>query len=195
MKKSALYILVLGCAILSVTSVFGFAGSAPSSGSSSNSNTYMIDDFEDNDYSSNPEWWSFDSVKPKVVGNSDYQSGDPVSLSEIRKYSLNLTGTCSDWYCGGIGTYLARKGVDLSKYNTFQMDIYGNGPGSGTVKVEMNDDDNGNWQIEQDPKKNYANMYDDKFVYNVTVDWKGWKRVMIPLADFSDENPGVGDDI
>jgi hypothetical protein len=94
-----------------------------------------------------------------------------------------------------MGTYLARKGSDLSRFNTFQMDVYGNGPGSGTIKIEINDDDNGNWQVEQDPKKNFANIYDDKYIYNLMVDWRGWKRVSLPVADFTDENPGVGDDI
>jgi hypothetical protein len=176
--------------------ICGFGGSAPSAGTSSGgSSIYMIDDFEDSDYNSNPEWWKFDNIYPKVVSNAEYKTGDPVSLAEIKNYSLNITGSCTDWYCGGIGTYMARKGVDLSKFNTYQMDVFGNGPGSGTIKVEMNDDDNGNWQIEQDAKKAYANIYDDKFVYNLIVDWRGWKRVSIPIADFTDENPGVGDDI
>jgi hypothetical protein len=193
MKRSLLFVIMF---LAISTMVFAMGGSAPSgSGSSGNSNLYMIDDFEDGDYSSNPEWWKFDNVNPQVVGNVDYQNGDPVSLAEIKKYSCGLTGSCTDWYCGGMGTYIARKGVDLSRFNTFQMDVYGNGPGSGSVKVELNDDDNGNWQVEQDPKKGFANIYDDKFVYNLIVDWRGWKRVSIPIADFTDENPGIGDDI
>ena len=178
----------------------GMGGSAPQEGAGGGrgdygSNVYMIDDFEDGDYTSNPEWWKFDNAMLKVVDNADYQNGDQSSLNEIKKYSLNVTGTCKNWYCGGMGTYTARKGVDFSKYNHFQMDVYGNGPGSGTIKIELNDDDNGNWQIEQDPKKGFANIYDDKFVYNVIIDWRGWKRVAIPIADFVDENPGIGDDI
>ena len=43
--------------------------------------------------------------------------------------------------------------------------------------------------------KNFVPLYDDKWTYEVKIDWDGWKKVMIPLADFVDENPGVGDDI
>ena len=184
-------ILLIGCL------VSGFGGPAPAAEGKGGygPNIYMIDDFEDGDYTSNPEWWRFDNVNLKVVDNSDYQTGDQTSLNEIKKYSLNVAGTCTDWYCGGMGTYTARKGADFSKYNTFQMDVYGNGVGSGTIKIELYDDDNGNWVIEQDPKKNYAPIYDDLFAYNLIVDWRGWKRVSIPIADFMDENPGVGDDI
>jgi hypothetical protein len=185
-------LLLLSCLIC------GFGGPAPqaSEGRSGYSpNVYMIDDFEDGDYTSNPEWWKFDNVNLKVVENKDYLNGDQTSLSEIKKYSLNVNGTCTDWYCGGMGTYTARKGGDISRFNTYQMDVYGNGAGSGTLKIELNDDDNGNWQIEQDPKRGYSNLYDDKFAYNVVVDWRGWKRLSIPIADFVDENPGIGDDI
>ena len=155
----------------------------------------MIDDFEDGNYTSNPEWWKFDNVSPNIVGNEDYQNGDPVSIDNIGRYSLSITGNASDWYAGGLGTYIARRGVDLSGYNTVQIDVYGRGAGSGTLKIEFNDDDNGNWQIEQDPNADFANIYDDKFSYNLIVDWSGWKRVQIPISDFVDENPGVGDDI
>ena len=173
---------------------YGFGGPAPSGGGNQ-SNLNMIDDFEDGDYLNNPVWWTFDNVSAKIVDNSKYQNGDSVSLAEIKKYSLNISGSCTDWYCGGVGSYIAKKNVDMSRYNTFQMDVYGNGPGSGTIKIELYDDDNSNWQIEQDPKKSYAPLYDDQWVYNLVVDWRGWKRVSIPIADFTDQNPGVGDDI
>jgi len=201
MKKA----LILSISILALAFVaYGFGGPAPSGGqfssgltpnNSGDSDHYIFDDFEDGDSTTNPEWWKFDNINLKIEDNSDLKQGDPQTINSIGKYSLRVTGTCTDWYCGGIGTYIARKGVDLSRFNMFQMDVYGNGPGSGTIKIELNDDDNGNWQPEQDPKKNFANMYDDKFVYNLTVDWRGWKRVQIPIADFADENPGIGDDI
>ena len=99
------------------------------------------------------------------------------------------------WYAGGCGSYIAKEGIDLSKYNNFVIDVYGNGAGSGTIKVELYDDDNKNWQVEQDATNGYAAIYDDKFSYEVKVDWNGWKRVSIPFADFVDENPMVGDDV
>ena len=107
------------------------------------------------------------------MNNSDYQTGDPSIISQIGKYSVKVTGSANDWYAGGMGTYLAKKGQDLGKYNAIQMDMFGNGPGSGTLKIELVDDDKGNWQIEQDSKG--EPLYDDMFVYNETVDWRGWK--------------------
>jgi hypothetical protein len=113
----------------------------------------------------------------------------------VGSYSLLLKGPATNWYAGGCGSYIAKENQDLSKYNSFVIDIYGNGEGSGTVKIELFDDDNSNWQVEQDPAKSYAPIYDDKLVYSVSVDWSGWERVSIPLDDFVDDNPGVGDDI
>lgn len=174
----------------------GFGGPAPSTsggGSSTSSDIYRIDDFEDGDFTSNPEWWKFDNITASVADNSQYQTGDPASIAEIGKYSLSITGSASDWYAGGMGTYLARKNNDLGKYNALQMDVFGNGPGSGTIKIELVDDDKGNWQVEQDSKG--VPLYDDKFVYSMSVDWIGWKRVTIPFSDFTLDNPGRGDGI
>jgi hypothetical protein len=156
---------------------------------------YLIDNFESGNLHSPRDWWTFDIKTADVVSNQSYRGGDGKVASEVGKYSLLLRGTANNWYAGGAGTYLAKEGLDLSKYNSFQIDIYGNGPGSGTLKVELLDDDNNNWQCEQDPKKSYAPVYDDKFVYDIRVDWMGWKRLVIPFADFNDDNPGVGDDI
>jgi hypothetical protein len=83
----------------------------------------------------------------------------------------------------------------LSGYTFLQLDVYGQGEGSGTIKVELLDDDNNNWQVEQDAANGYAPTKDDKFVSNIMVDWTGWKRVSIPLSDFVDDNPGTGDNI
>ncbi len=179
----------------------GFGGPAPSASSSSApassassstfSNVYMIDNFENGNYTTNPVWWKFDNVSVNVVGNSDYQTGDPAVVSVIGKYSVSITGNASDWYAGGMGTYLAKKNNDLGRYNAIQMDIFGYGPGSGTIKIELVDDDKGNWQVEQDSKG--VPLYDDQFVYNLIVDWRGWKRVTIPFSDFTLDNPGHGD--
>lgn len=143
---------------------------------------FLIDNFESGNIKSPREWWTFDLEKAEAVLN-------------VGNYSLLLSGPAKNWYAGGCGTYLAKEGQDLSKYSIFSMDVYGSGPGSGAVKIELFDDDNGNWQAEQDPTKNYAPVSDDKFGYEVKVDWNGWKRVSIPMADFIDENPLVGDDI
>jgi hypothetical protein len=154
----------------------------------------LIDNFERGSLT-DPDWWKFDKVILTVVDNSAYQTGDEGSLRSIGKYSLNVKGKAANWYAGGCGIYIAKPKTDLSKYTKVQLDVYGNGPGSGTLQVELYDDDNGNWQVEQDPKKNYIPLNDDKFQYQLSVNWKGWKRIVIPITDFEDVNPEVGDDI
>jgi hypothetical protein len=153
---------------------------------------FLIDDFESGSLKSPRDWWTFDIQKAEAANNKDYKGGESL---DVGNYSLLLKGPAKNWYCGGVGTYLAKENQDLSKYTGFQLDVFGNGPGSGTIKIELFDDDNSNWQVEQDPAKNYVPIYDDKSVYEVKVDWNGWKRVSIPIADFVDDNPGVGDDI
>lgn len=155
----------------------------------------LVDDFESGSLRAPREWWTFDIQKAEIENNKTLREGEEKVLGEAGNYSLGLEGTASNWYAGGCGTYLAKENQDLSKYNFLRLDIYGNGPGSGTLKSELYDDDNNNWQPEQDPSNNYVPVYDDKLVYDLSIDWEGWKRVYIPIADFADDNSGVGDDI
>jgi len=156
---------------------------------------FVIDDFESGNLKSPREWWTFEIEKAQGVSNKDLKDGDEKVASEVGNYSLQLSGMAKNWYAGGCGTYLSKENQDLSKYTHFVMDVYSFGPGSGTIKIELVDDDNNNWQVEQDASKNYALTADDKFVYEVRVDWNGWRRVSIPIADFVDDNSGVGDDV
>lgn len=149
----------------------------------------LIDDFEDGNLSSSPFWWVFDQVSPEVTS-------DPLLQRDSSKYALLIKGESkSAWYAGGLGCYLAKQGQDLSNYRNLQLDIYGYGPGQGTLKIELFDDDNGNWDLEQNTLEAYAALYDDHYVHELLVDWVGWKRVVIPFANFQDINPGVGDDV
>ena len=127
-----------------------------------------------------------------LIQNSD---GGFAIAGEVENYSLLFQGNAVNWYAGGAGTYLAKEGQDLGSYDVFEIDVFANGPGSGTLKIELLDDDNRNWQAEQDPSKNYIPIYDDKYVYDIKADWVGWKRMRIPLDDFVDDNPNVGDDV
>lgn len=156
---------------------------------------FLIDDFESGSIKQPREWWTFELAKVDTAANKELTAGDSKIAGLVGKYSLLLSGTAKNWYGGGCGTYIAKEGLDLARYSYFQADIYGTGPASGSLKVELVDDDNNNWQAEQDPAKNYALTKDDKYTYEIKVDWTGWKRVSIPLADFTDENPMVGDDI
>ena len=206
MKKSVM--LLVFCLALSL-SVLAFGGSAPEKKSTVSSDQttksqvvsqtkvsrLLIDDFESNSLSSPRQWWTFDLQTAAPVSNNGLTAGDLSVLGEVGKYSLALSGQAKNWYAGGAGTYLAKENQDLSVFDSVQIDIYGYGPGSGTLKIELLDDDNKNWQAEQDPNKSYVPVYDDKYVYDLNVDWVGWNRLTIPLADFVDENSGVGDNI
>lgn len=152
--------------------------------SANNSISIIIDDFEDNNLTVDPEWWVFDQVKFGTSRN-------PAKGS----FSLSVKGKTNDWYVGGMGTYIAKQEQDLSQYSSLGMDVFGYGPGSGKLKIEIYDDDNGNWQIEQNPKKGYAPVSDDRYSYELIINWKGWKKVQIPFSDFVDTNPNVGDNI
>jgi hypothetical protein len=156
---------------------------------------YVIDDFESGSLRSPREWWTFNIAKADIDSNANRTGGDEEVAAQVGKYSLILKGDASNWYVGGCGTYIAQEGADLSRFDTLELDVYGNGENSGTLKIELFDDDNNNWQVEQDAAKNYAPTSDDKLVYDLIVDWDGWQRVSIPLDDFVDANAGVGDDI
>jgi hypothetical protein len=147
----------------------------------------IIDDFEDGNYTQNPEWWKFDRIFLSVVKNS---ASDKSKMSSLGNYSLLIEGSTTNWYVGGFGTYI---GKDASPYTAVRMMVYGNGPGSGLLKIELYDDDNGNWEIETNPKT-FQPLRDDKFGYTLDVNWTGWKAVTIPFYDFEDENPKIGND-
>lgn len=185
-------LLIIVSCILIIAPAGAFGGPAPEKPAVVLGDTYLIDDFENGNLRTPREWWTFDLSVAKADPNAGLTGGDPVNVGE---YSLHLKGEAKNWYAGGAGAYIAKEATDLSKFNTIEMDIYGRGEGSGTLKVELFDDDNNNWQVEQDPSKSYAATDDDKLVYDVVVDWSGWQKVSIPLADFVDDNPKVGDDV
>ena len=151
---------------------------------------HLIDNYEDANFTSGPKWWKFGDLKAAVVKNPESTGRDLIAES-CGDYSLKLAGETSDWYVGGIGTDV---GVDASKYARFQIDTYGNNNYGGKLIIELFDDDNLNYSIEQDPQKNYAAVYDDKWVAEVNIQGKGFTRTSIPFTAFKDANPGIGDD-
>ncbi len=154
----------------------------------------LVDDFESGSLKSPREWWTFDLQTAATASNKELKGGDEKVEATIGNYSMHLSGMAKNWYCGGTGTYLAKEGQDLSKYTNFQMDVFGRGPGTGTIKIELVDDDNNNWVVEADPKTSIPTK-DDRWVYEERVDWDGWKRVVIPVSDFVVDNPGAGDGV
>lgn len=192
MKRSALF-LFLSC-LLFVSAANAFGGPPPAKPAGV-AGVFLIDNFESGSLSTPRDWWTFDLKKVEAAGNTALTEGEPKVVAAVGKYSLHLVGEAKSWYAGGCGVYFARENQDLSGYNFLSLDVYGRGEGSGTIKVELLDDDNNNWQVEQDAAHGYAPTKDDKYIYSIVVDWPGWKRVAIPLADFVDDNPGVGDNI
>ncbi|MFH1684603.1 MAG: hypothetical protein ABIA67_06950 [Candidatus Margulisiibacteriota bacterium] len=151
---------------------------------------YLIDNFESGEFSEGPKWWRFGSLAVKLVNNSTPETRDLIAES-CGEYSLSFLGETNDWYVGGIGTDL---GVDASKYSRFQIDINGNKNWQGKLIVELFDDDNNNYSIEQDAQKNYAPVFDDKWVAEINIQGEGFTRTSIPFTAFRDVNPGIGDD-
>ncbi|MDD4526544.1 MAG: hypothetical protein PHF25_00735 [Candidatus Margulisbacteria bacterium] len=149
---------------------------------------FELDGFEDGIISEEPAWWTFGDINAIPVSTQIYK-GDPMQ-AYLGKYSLSLKGSTKDWYVGGLGTYV---GIDASRYTHLKMFIYGNGPKSGKLTIQLYDDDNKNFILEQDVEKDYEPIFDDKIEFSQTVSWKGWKVILVPLANFKDVNPTVGD--
>ena len=62
------------------------------------------------------------------------------------------------------------------------------------VRIELFDDDNGNSEVDVSLDSQQA-ISDDVYVYNLILDWEGWKEVRIPFTYFEDDNPYVGDNV
>lgn len=176
MKK---YLLIIGIILLFASHAF------------SQFSFYLIDNFEDGDFSSEPKWWRFGNLKIEAVKNASPEARDLIADS-CGDYAVHIAGKTDNWYVGGIGTDL---GVDASRYSRFQIDIYGDKNWRGKLIIELFEDDNLNYSIEQDPQKNYEPIYDDKWTAEVYIQGEGFTRTSIPFTAFKDANPGVGDDI
>jgi len=201
MRKRELIILALVLAFCAPL-VFGFGGPAPEEpqtpppqdqgnqgGNGAALYPALVDNFEDGDITKDPTWWKFDNVVLRVEKAAKLTGGDPVVEDEAGEYCLKITGAAKNWYVGGFGAYVAK---DTTGYSAVTVDVWGSGKNSGKMKIELYDDDNGNMQIEQD--KNFQPTNDDRFIYQFDVNWSGWKRIKIPLSNFKDDNPGVGND-
>lgn len=168
MKKLIALFLVLGCLVYAEEGKV-FNGE--------------IDNFEDGNMIEAPAWWTFGDSDQTVV-ETDIWAKDPL-IKYLGKYALQVKGETKSWYVGGMGTYL---GVDASNYTHVKLHVYGSGADSGKLTIQLFEDDNGNTTLEQDVNNNYEPIFDDKFEYELKVNWKGWKVVQIPFKSFKDAN-------
>ena len=152
---------------------------------------YLNDNFERGAFAEGAKWWRFGNLQVELVKNPSLEGQDLIAES-CGDYALSFKGDTDDWYVGGIGTEL---GVDASKYSRFQIDMFGHPSKRGKLVVEFFDDDNNNYTLEQDAKKNYEPNYDDKWVAESKVQGDGYTRTSIQFSAFEDVNPGDGDDV
>jgi hypothetical protein len=148
---------------------------------------YLIDNFESGKAD---KWYKFGEVRLAVERNPSLEAGRSDAIAEsCGDYALKLKGRSVNWFAGGIGTDL---NVDAAPFTRLQLDAYGSGRG-GKIKIEVFDDDNRNFALEQDPARDWLATKDDKWVAEVPVLGKGFTRISIPFTAFRLENPGCGD--
>jgi hypothetical protein len=177
MKKSVL-ILIMGLALLFAS---GETKTTTPAAQPAYSNEILIDNFDDGDITNDPTWWTFDKAQVSFPEAKDGKYG---------LYSMKVTGKVDNYYLGGMGTYV---GKDVYQDDTLVISVYGTGKDSGKIKIQLFDDDNNTYQLEQD--STFKPLADDQFEYELPVTWEGWRTVEIPLSKFVDVNPGIGDDV
>jgi len=148
---------------------------------------HLIDNFESGKVD---KWYRFGNVRMEITRNPSIEAKDVIAES-CGDFSLQLKGKSENWYVGGIGADI---NIDGTPFFRFQLDVYG-GDGGGKIKIELFDDDDGNFALEQDPERNWLATKDDKWVAEVPVLGRGFTRVSIPFSAFKLENPGSGDGI
>ena len=175
-------IAILFVFLLSLPS-FGFGESPPSVKPKVTETAFVFENFENNEFLTDSKWWVFGNVNVSLVSNP-----------AIGRLALQIKGAASNFFVGGIGGYIADFKKKSNSNNSLELDVYSESDKNGLLKIELYDDDNGNWQIEQEPSNN-SPLFDDRFTYELKLDFKGWKNISIPFSLFVDDNREVGDDI
>lgn len=145
---------------------------------------YIVEHFEGNKNFIR-KWWKAGDLKiynKSIIHRVIYDQG---------KKALGLYKNKSP-FIGVFGAYL---GIDAERYKSIEMLIYGFGKNSGSLEIDLYDDDNNNYYLETDYIDQNILNFDDVFKYSLKVNWKGWKKVVIPFKAFKDGNPLIGDDI
>lgn len=148
---------------------------------------FLIDNFESGKAD---KWYHFGNIITSVERNPSLEAGVQDTIADsCGDYSFKLAGRAGHWYAGGAGADLY---AEASQFSRFQMDLYG-GQTGGKIRVELFDDDNANYSLEQDPGRNWLATKDDKWVAEISILQKGFTRISIPFSAFKLENPGCGD--
>ena len=140
----------------------------------------LIDDFEAGDGC--PRWWTFGALQFRRVRADAADQGAQV---------LDVSGRVQSGASSGTGLYIE---PEIGERRTLRIDVRGYGPDSGRIRIELFDDDNGNWEIEKDPQT-FDPLYDDRFILELPVDWLGWRQLTLPSSAFRLDNPGVGNGV
>lgn len=145
---------------------------------------YIVEHFEGNKNYIR-KWWKYGNLK---VYNKAISKMDMYNLGKkaIGLYKSDVLNT------GVFGTFL---GIDGKRYKFIEILVYGFGKNSGSLQINLYDDDNNNFNLETDYADQNILNFDDVFAYNLKINWKGWKKLVIPIKDFKDNNPLIGDDI
>jgi hypothetical protein len=150
---------------------------------------YLIDNFESGKAD---KWYRFGEVRMAVEKNPSLEAGAKDVIAEsCGEFSLKLKGRANNWFAGGIGTDM---NVDASPFTRLQLDAYGSAE-RGKIKIEVFDDDNRNFALEQDPSRDWLATKDDKWVAEIPILGKGFTRISVPFSAFKLENPGFGDGV
>jgi len=148
---------------------------------------YLIDNYESG---LQDKWYRFGQAAISVEANPSLEAEANDTITEsCGDFSLSVKGSTQNWYIGGLGADL---NADASAYTRLQMDVFGSSH-PGKIKIEIFDDDNSNFSLEQDPAHDWVATKDDKWIAEVPVLGKGWTRISIPFTAFRLENPGSGD--
>lgn len=120
-----------------------------------------------------PPWWGFGAAAARLGprqegGTALWVHSDPGGSS-------------------GVGLYVIPQ---LGIQRTFQLDVFGGGQRSGRLKIELLEDDSGDWEIQKGAGSHLPEV-DDRFMLELTVDWHGWRTLALPASSFRTTIPAA----
>lgn len=183
---AVLLLLVFGWVPLCAEGVIGVTANATALRPVGASPVFFLDTFEDGDHLKNPTWWVFGNLNISVGYNTS-----SAATPFVQKRSLVFRGEPAR-YMGGVGMYYP---MDLSPFGGVRLVLWGDGPDSGHLQIQLFDDDNGNFVVDLFSDMKNTPSKDDKWLHTLRVDWQGWREIVIPFSKFHDGNPGIGDGV